>query len=91
MNANKSLTFVSISVHSWFGVPELVFKPKAFLLLIGGFGGFSLSLKSTFCLPSWADPGAGRMPKGVLRRFRRPLSSMALIGPVFIEGVFSHA
>jgi hypothetical protein len=73
MNANKDS---NIRVHSWFGVlsirglacypfvawcPKLVFKPKAFLWLIGGFDGFSLSLKSTFCLPSRADPGAWRM------------------------------
>jgi hypothetical protein len=64
----------SLILHSRFGVPEFVFKPKAFLWLIGGFHGFSLSLKSTFCLPSGADPGAWRNATGVLRNFGMPAS-----------------
>jgi hypothetical protein len=64
---------------------------KSILLLIPAFDRFSLSLKSTFCLPSGADPDAWKIQKGVLRNFGGRHSPMAADWKKFIKGVFSHA
>jgi hypothetical protein len=46
---------------------------KPLLKLIPSSDGFSLSLKSTFCLPSRANPMLGECEGGFLRKFREPV------------------